>query len=217
MMRTIVAGGRYAVALIAFAAAAVASPAAMGRDAPFIERSPCAALSQAAEAGSAGASARLGIALLDGACGDDGDPDRATELLETAAERGHPVAAWRLALHLEARGGDGGPDGRAARFYRMAAEAGHPGAQHRLGLLLVAHGADPETRAKGLGWLRDAAHHGHGLSAATLALIHARGMHGVARDPCRALAWIGASERLGAPVDLGSLAATLAQDAGGAC
>jgi len=182
---------------------------AVGRDGPVPPEPACHAVSRADAIDAADATARLGLALLDGACGGDPDPARAIPLLETAAARGHRQAAWRLALYLDGHNAAETPRKRALHFYRVAAEAGHVGAQHRLGLLLVAEGPDSAARAEGLDWLRSAADRGDGVAAAALALIRGRGLHGVAQDACRALRWIDRSLQLGAPVDLAGLSATL--------
>lgn len=190
---------------------------AVGRDAPVPPGSACHAVSSADAAVTVASLARLGLALLDGACGGDPDPARAIPLLEAAATRGHAEAAWRLALYLDGHAATDTQQARALHFYRVAAHAGHVGAQHRLGLLLVAEGTDRATQAEGLDWLRRAADQGDGVAAAALAVIRGRGLHGVAQDACQALRWIARSRQLGAPVDLAALAVALSARTDGTC
>lgn len=208
---------RCALALVASLLAAPAL-AGLGGGAPPVgcEKLPEHAL-RAAAAGNAQAQAAVGEVLLAGFCG--ATPAVFAEglgWLERAAEQGHAAAAARLALAHE-RGEGVRPDvDRAVALYRRAAAGGHVPAKQRLGLLLVSAGEDA-ARAEGLYWLGVAASGGDGAAAAALGLIHAEGLHGVARDVCLALDWFEASALIGVPASLQRLSAAIPQDAARGC
>lgn len=139
---------------------------------------------------------RLAIALLDGFCGAQ-DTSAAMRLLEEAAALGHAPAAFRLGKLNR----DGDVIARdlnaAARYFRLAAEQDDMQAQHHLGLVLLWLAEADEVPFESLYWLGAAADAGDGLSAASLGILHSRGMYGIKKDVCIALDWFEAASLLG--------------------
>lgn len=109
--------------------------------------------------------------------------------LDTVNERYEDALALLL---MDGIGGQGNPPA-AEDYLRRAAVQRHVAAQHALGLLLFAHAQDGTERLDGLYWLGAAAHAGDGFPAASLAIIHARGLHGVHNDVCLAHDWFQAA------------------------
>lgn len=141
------------------------------------------------------------------------------DLLKTAAELGHPDAAYRLcnqypegeqrdALLLKAgelgslnaqrdlgalfaTGDWTGPrdPARAADWYRRAAERGHPDAQYNLGFMYLRGEGVQTNPEEGLRWLRCSADQGDEQSLRLLADLYRNGHYGVPTDPAEAELW----------------------------
>lgn len=148
----------------------------------------------------------LAEALMAPPCAEvPGNRERIVDLLEAAARQGDPQAAFVLGGLYETGQLVGPSLYIAEQFYRLAAETGHTQAQHHLGMNLLGDEQSAAEIEEGLYWLGAAANQGDGFSAAVIGLLHARGLHGVAKDTCLALAWYEASELLGSPMDLEKL------------
>ncbi len=174
---------------------------------------PAPALVARAQGGDAAAARALGLGYLHPRCGAATvDLGAAMDWLERAAGQGDVAAAVRLAILFD----DGAllpPDRARARVhYLQAAHGGVVPAQHRLGILLVAGEGGRKDTDGGLRWLAVAAAHGDPSAAAALALLRARGYHGVPVDVCAAVDWLETAARLGAPAALPDLRAELAAD-----
>ncbi|MEM9128695.1 MAG: tetratricopeptide repeat protein [Pseudomonadota bacterium] len=150
----------------------------------------------AAETGNVAAMTILGEMHLSGVCLAR-NQDVAIEYLSRAASLGHTRAAYLLG-EVYFTDQDGFADRQlAAQFFRQAGERGHHHASHRLGLLILTEATSSTERLEGLSWLGAAASYGHSLSAASIAMIHERGMYGVDTDICWALDWYHAAEAMG--------------------
>jgi TPR repeat protein len=147
-----------------------------------------AALREAAAAGDALATCRLGDAQERGAGGLAPSPAAAARSFEAAAQAGQPFAQFRLA-QLTGRGAAPGGRGRAMDLMRAAAEGGVGEAQLALGLAaLNGRGVarDPTEAAR---WLTLAAENGLPEAQYALARLLFSGA-GVPREPFAAVRWM---------------------------
>jgi ankyrin repeat protein len=113
------------------------------------------------------------------------EPARAVRLWRTAAERGHPEAAYRLGVAYRSGLGVDKDVGQAARWLRVAAERGHADAQYALGVLLqngtgIARDPDEAIRLFGL-----AARSGHRRAQERLGQLNRRRSQGYALADAR--------------------------------
>ena len=92
-------------------------------------------LLEAARAGDADAGFELGEILRQGLGGAESDPVGAFAWYRASAAKGHPGAAYAMALCCERGVGTDRNPARAAEGYRAAARAGHGAAAHNLGVL----------------------------------------------------------------------------------
>jgi TPR repeat protein len=163
---------------------------------------------------------RLANAYLD--YGFDEGPEKDREmrnLLQTAADKGHPDATYRLrysckegaesdALLLKAgelgsieaqrdlganfaTGDWTGPKDPAqgAAWYRKAAERGHSDAQYNLGFMYILGEGVLADVGEGLRWLHRSADQGEGFAFRLLADLYRHGYYGVPLDPKQADYW----------------------------
>ena len=202
-MRKQIASGVVLSSVIALASQAVALP---GTE-PL--RGTCTGVpshvADAAEAGHPDAQVHIGNALIAGACGTGTSQIEAgIRWLEQATASGHMGAHVRLGHFYQVEVATAPDFARSVWHFRIAAQHGYTDAQHRLGLLLLSEG-QPYQQEEALFWLGAAASQGDALSAVAMGLVHARGLHGVARDACVALDWYEAGELLGAPIHIDEL------------
>ncbi|MEM9618383.1 MAG: hypothetical protein AAF936_10520 [Pseudomonadota bacterium] len=155
-----------------------------------------AVLQSAARNGNTDAQIALAGTYLNSACGPQ-DIISAVALLRSAADAGEISAAVALGEIYFSGSVVTRNLSLAKKYLQIAAEANDIGAQHRLGLLLLLDASDSLQRLEGLYWLGSAASLGDGFSAASIAMIHERGMYGVRSDPCWSLDWYAAAESLG--------------------
>lgn len=130
----------------------------------------------------------LGIISWDGVCGPL-DPEYAASMLYKSASSGHRAAGLLLGeIQFSGATATSSP-WHARQYLETAAQSGHVRAQQSLGLSSLLRAKTPDQREAGLLWLQAAARQGSGFAAATLGMVHERGMHGVYRDICRAVFW----------------------------
>lgn len=112
-------------------------------------------LTAAADKGNPKAQAQLGEMLLRGdpQHGVAEDRERALKLLEQAARKGEPSAAFRIAMLLD--DGDGVPQDRerAMAYFRAAAAGGTVEALHNIGAAYASGRGVKRDYAEGLAWL----------------------------------------------------------------
>jgi TPR repeat protein len=154
-----------------------------------------ATLREAAAAGDAIASCRLGDAQERGAGGVARSPSAAARSFEAAADAGLSFAQFRLARLV---GGGAAPGGRARAMALMqaAAEGGVGEAQHALGLAALNGRGTARDPAQGARWLTLAAENGVPEAQYALARLLFGGV-GVAREPFAALRWMRQSAQNG--------------------
>jgi TPR repeat protein len=112
--------------------------------------------------------------------GMERDRERGRALLEEAAAKGEPAAAYNLALLLLASGNDADLK-RAAGLLQLAAKAEIPDAQHALGVLYLRGRGLPRDTAEAVRWFLKAAENGNTAGEVEYAILLFNG-EGVAAD-----------------------------------
>jgi TPR repeat protein len=161
---------------------------------PFVELYRRAARSPPADPRASCASTRaafnLGVCLSTGLGVAQLDESEALSWFRVAADRGHTLAAYNLALTLH-RGSGGTVDGPGAvQWFESAAGAGHVGAMSMLGVIFqggaAGVAADPTAAME---WFQRAAEAGDVSAQVVLASCLLEGGDGVERDVERAREW----------------------------
>lgn len=125
--------------------------------------------------------------------------DQGMALLRTATERGSAIGAFHLALTAE-QGIRQTPSATAAlAWYRLAAERGHADATFIVGNRLFKGLGVEKDEAQARLWYEKAAARGQGTAALHLALMHRRGLGGLAIDQVQCFAWLRIAQALGDP------------------
>ncbi len=148
------------------------------------------ALERIAAAGNAEALYHLGMSYQTGA-GVTQDKARALDAFRRGAEKGDPLAAYKLATYYNGQGeGLVKPDpAQALRWNLVAAEAGYALAQQDAAALLAQRGDIPAA----IGWLEKAVAQGWPEAMLAYASLYnptgKQAAAGVPRDPVKAAAW----------------------------
>lgn len=154
-----------------------------------------ARLTAMADAGDAGAQAKLALMYLKGE-GVKADQGAAFRWSRAAALSGQPVAQYLLgALYRE--GGAVPPDAAAAfQWFAASAARGNLKAMHNLATAYAEGLGTDKDEAKAVEWYTRAAERGYVDSAFNLAVLHERG-EGVPQDLKQALTWYDIAAQLG--------------------
>ena len=113
--------------------------------------------------------------------------------LRAAAEKGDPVAQYKLASSYAHGKGVGRDEAEAVRWYRKAAESGYARSQYRLATMYATGEGvktDMETAAT---WYRRAADQAVGNAQFRLGMLYASGK-GVTKDVVAAYQWLALSK-----------------------
>ncbi|HEX2833964.1 MAG TPA: hypothetical protein VHW00_13215 [Thermoanaerobaculia bacterium] len=121
---------------------------------------------------------RLGKATLRA-----GNPGRAAEFFEQAAQKGNAEGMYWLGLLYEEGKGVTGDPAKAQQWFRAAAEKGHVNAMNNYGVAIAK--SDP---AQAVEWYRKAASAGDVRAMRNLGNAYGEGL-GVAKDPKQAVDW----------------------------
>jgi len=139
----------------------------------------------------------------------DKNYEEAIDLLKRAAQQGHPLAMYNLALHYRAGIGVQRDFGQAAEWFAKAAESGLVSAMVENGLALKTGRGQPSSRAnprRAVEWLQRAADAGSLRAKFELGLIYQRGVYcnncddettNVNRDSELALLWFSRAAEAG--------------------
>jgi TPR repeat protein len=154
-----------------------------------------ARLTAMADAGDAGAQAKLALIYLkgDGVAADQG---AALRWSRAAALSGQPVAQYLLGA-LFREGGPVPADAAAAfQWFAASAARGNLKAMHNLATAYAQGLGTEKDETKAVEWFTRAAERGHVDSAFNLAVLYERGL-GVPQDLKQALTWYGIAAQLG--------------------
>lgn len=183
-------------ALLLLMAGLVAGCAAFGGGAPVPSQPPPVPTAQ--ERARAAGLHREGLRAMNPPRGTAADPDRASRLIEAAADLGDPDAQMLVAgSHLYRT--DGGRDASAAiPWLHRAAQQGVPDAQYRLAQLIEAGDGTSREPAWAAVWFQRAAERGLPEAQFAVGLMQVAG-DGTAPDEAEALARIALADRRGVP------------------
>jgi uncharacterized protein len=141
-----------------------------------------------AKVGDARAMAMMGAFLQKG-LGTAVDFLGAKDWFRQAAEKGHPGAAFSLAM-MELDGSLGKPETEdAAKWLGVAAQGGNPDAQYNLGLVYAGRYGNEPDWVKAAEWFRKAADQKMPEAEYNLGLLYLDG-HGVDKDAVTAADWL---------------------------
>ncbi|GAM98442.1 type II/IV secretion system ATPase TadZ/CpaE [alpha proteobacterium U9-1i] len=122
--------------------------------------------------------------------------EAAVTLLRQAAESGHAMAQYRLALLYERGEGVGANMAQARAYTERAAASGNRMAMHNLGVYFAQGEGGPVDEAAAFRWFRQAAEFGVADSQYNLGVLYQRG-RGVNEDKNEALFWFLLAARQG--------------------
>jgi TPR repeat protein len=114
--------------------------------------------------------------------GDQQDMPKAVELMEQAAEAGHPMAQCNMGYFYTFSEAVEVNHATAAAWYQQSADQGVPQAMFNLARLYRVGSGVEESAEKSLALLREAATLGHPESLHNLGIFHFAGEMGVAQD-----------------------------------
>lgn len=126
------------------------------------------------------------------------EPPEETPLtrLQTAAEGGDAVAAWKLGK-IYAEGVEVEQDwSQAVKWFRMSAQAGNSEGEYQFGLLFEKGNGVPQDWGQAVGWYLKAAERGHADAQWKMGICHRDGRE-VPQDPIWAKVWLEKAARQG--------------------
>jgi localization factor PodJL len=154
-----------------------------------------ARLTAMADAGDAGAQAKLALIYLKGD-GVPQDQGAALRWSRAAAQAGQPVAQYLLGALYREGAAVPADAATAFRWFAAAADRGNLKAMHNLATAYAQGLGTGKDEAKAVEWFTRAAERGYVDSAFNLAVLYERGL-GVPQDLKQALTWYGIAAQLG--------------------